>query len=146
MKNTTFTQSGIDEVEGIVTTILEFANGTTNRIDIIRLFCKNRKVEIERYIKQYYTSEPMKYEDGYNYAISQLPEDERGQWDIKPIEYKKVTFSTKETPKTGQWNQCSKCNGTGLYVMWTENGKAMSTTGTTCYKCNGKGWTPKKTK
>ena len=92
----------------------------------------------------------MKYEDGYNYAISQLPENERDNWIIKPIEYKKsetiTEFSVKSMPTTGQWNKCSKCGGNGMYIMWIENGKAHSTTGTTCYKCNGKGWTPKKTK
>ena len=44
MNNTTFTQNGIDEVEGIVTTILEFANGTTNRIAGLKLSRISRNI------------------------------------------------------------------------------------------------------
>lgn len=41
---------------------------------------------------------------------------------------------------------CSKCNGNGKYVMSIINGQPFSFTGTTCYKCNGKGWIVKEKK
>jgi len=35
---------------------------------------------------------------------------------------------------------CSKCGGTGFYCMGTLNGSPFSTTGFTCFPCNGTGW------
>ena len=36
--------------------------------------------------------------------------------------------------------RCSKCGGNGIFAMAIMNGRPWSATGTTCWKCEGRGW------
>ena len=42
------------------------------------------------------------------------------------------------------YRECSKCGGTGKYAAYVLDGSLYSPTGTTCWKCNGSGWTKSK--
>lgn len=35
---------------------------------------------------------------------------------------------------------CPKCNGSGVFATIVLDGVPYSPTGTTCWRCNGKGW------
>jgi hypothetical protein len=39
---------------------------------------------------------------------------------------------------------CSKCGGSGKYIMAMVDGRPWSTTGTTCWKCDGSEWVKSK--
>lgn len=47
-------------------------------------------------------------------------------------------------PPGHQLVTCSKCSGTGLYVMAVIDGRPWSATGTTCWSCGGTGWKVRK--
>ncbi len=134
---TNYPEYAVKSVETLIDTILEFAPTTCTRYDIVKSYVVKRLAEKV----QYYGDAELKY------AISQLPESEQAEYTAKLPENKEkqarkdfTEFSQKPQP-VGYTRKCSKCEGTGLYVMWIENGKARSHTGTTCYKCNGRGWT-----
>ena len=135
-----YRQEAIDEVEGLIETILEVTDGTVDRLSVLRSYCKGRKAERLHY-----------YDDhAYLYAVSMLPEDEREEH-LQVIEpkYDAPKFAEKKRiPNKDGFTvcKCCKCGGTGVYAMWVENGRPASTTGTTCYPCNGTGWKYRKAK
>lgn len=42
--------------------------------------------------------------------------------------------------------RCQKCDGTGKFVLYFENGRPKSNTGYECYSCGGAGWKLRKGK
>lgn len=133
----TFPQYAIDEIESLVETIKEFAPADCTRIMIIESFVKNRLAEK----LQYYGDNSLKY------AISQLSAEKQAEYIPQIPENKdakkqaeKMVIKVKSQP-AGYTRICTKCAGNGIYAMEIRNGQPWSLTGTTCYKCNGRGWT-----
>lgn len=131
MTKTNFPQYAIDEVEKTIESVLEVVPaGLVTREQIAKEIINDQLRGV-----QYFGNMVLKY------AISLLPESEQAEFIAKLPESKPVTkFQVKSQP-VGFSKICSKCTGTGLYIQWIDNGKACSNTGTTCYKCNGRGWT-----